>query len=310
MNMKTTLLSTLLALLIGFTGCSTMSGIFGKNSNKEAKQSDRIEQIVQSQSVNQQESVNQISSLAYGIDFSLGKITNNIPQEVEIAKGLNHRILTLSGMPSVDEIRLMEETINNLRTNVAYGQRLLSKRDSIISSLQEDNLELKKQKDLETKKYQELAQMTARKADTTKAVLDEYRGWFGLKAVLLGMKQFFLTSLYVIVGVLIVFAIIRGFASTNPIASAILGILEQIVSWFINGIKYLFPKAISLAGHIPKIEFDGYKQTLIHLIDSIQLVKEKNPNATLKEALEEVSKSMDVSDKERVDQIKKSLNWK
>lgn len=305
---RTSIFIFLLASMMLLTSCSTIKGIFGKSSSAEEKAAAKIEQVEDKQDLNQTAALKQISSLSYGVGFSLEKITNKEP-EVFIAQDLNGRILTLSGQPSLEDIKSMQSTIENLRTNVDVGRKMLAVRDKVIEKIQKEKEDLINEREKEIQNYQDIAQQTARRADSTQSKLDQYRGWFGLKAVFMGLKQFFFSSMWILLGLLVVFLVLRGFAASNPIVGAIFGVFEQIVSFVISGIKTLFPKAVALAGHVPKVEFDAYKQTLTHIIDCIELLKQKNPNATLNDILTECDKTMDSDDKERVDIIKKSLHW-
>ena len=56
-----------------------------------------------------------------------------------------------------------------------------------------------------------------------------------------------------------------------------------------------------------------FRQTLTHLIDTMQLLKTKETETvkyTLSDLATELAKSMDSSDKDRVDEIKRELHWR
>lgn len=311
--MKPQLLLLYFALTLSLTGCSTVKGVFGKSSKQEAKQSDKIESLIQAQSANQNYSVNQIASLSYGVDYSLNKILGEVPKEVLIAKDLNGRILTLSGMPSLESIKEMENIVDSLRTNVIQGQRLLAKKDKEIKTLQDEKENLIQQKDDAIKKYMEISKSTAMQSDKNKADLDEYHSWFGLKAVYLGMSQFVKTSMWVLIGILILFIILRLASQVSPVASAIFGLFEQIVAGGVKGVQVLFPKALNFAGHISKEAYNQVSSLLKKLVDNIQSIKEiekrTGHDITLKEVLVELDKSMDSNEKELVKKIKKELGY-
>jgi Cdc6-like AAA superfamily ATPase len=116
----------------------------------------------------------------------------------------------------------------------------------------------------------------------------------------------------IIVGVF--FFILRIAAASYPPAAAVFKIFEIIISWFMNALKMLAPKAHQISGMIEKKVFDGYKDTLVHIIDEIQLLKSKESNTTTKytidDLMEACSKSMDTEDKDRIEGIKRELHWK
>lgn len=302
-----------LTLIVSLTGCASVKGIFGKSSKKEAKQADKIETIVQKQAANDHYSVNQIAALSYGVGYSLNKLTNEVPREVSVAKDLNGRILTLSGMPSLEDMKEMEKVVDTLRTNLVEGRKLLAKRDKEIQLLQSEKESLTLQKDEAVKKYMDIAESTARSNDKNKADLDEYHGWFGLKAVFLGMSQFVKTSMWVMLGGAVLFIVLRFASQASPVAAAIFGIFEQIVAGGIKMVEWAFPKAINFAGHVTKGSYEQVSSLLKKLVDNIQSIKEVEKRTghdiTLKEVLKELDKSMDTKEKEFVDKIKKELGY-
>jgi hypothetical protein len=159
----------------------------------------------------------------------------------------------------------------------------------------------------------DIAETTARANDKNKADLDEYHGWFGLKAVFLGMSQFVKTSMWVMLGVAVLFIVLRFASQSSPVAAAIFGIFEQVVAGFIKMVEWAFPKAINFAGHVTKGAYDQVSSLLKKLVDNIQSIKEVEKRTghdiTLKEVLKELDKSMDSHEKEFVDKIKKELGY-
>ncbi len=307
------LLLLILVLMFSSTGCNTFKGTFGRSSKQEAKQADKIETLVQKQTANQNYSLNQIASLSYGVGYSLDKLTNDVPKEIGIAKDLNGRILTLSGMPSLEDIKEMEKIVDTLRIDVVAGQKLLSKKDKEIEKLQDEKQTLEQQKNEAIKKYMQIAQSTAIQNDTNKAALDEYKSWFGLKAVFLGFKQFFTTSMWILIVIAIVFIVLRFASQVSPIASSVFGIFEQIVAGGVKTVEWLFPKAINFAGHVTKESYNQVSSLLKKLVDNIQSIKEiekrTGHDITLKEVLIELDKSMDDKEKEFINKIKKELGY-
>ena len=87
-----------------------------------------------------------------------------------------------------------------------------------------------------------------------------------------------------------------------------------MVSWVVNIIKLIVPKAVEMAGHVTTDAFNVYKSTMWKLVDGIQTIKDravaKGQAPNLNDVLDEVAKSMNADEKQIVEEIKKSLNWK
>lgn len=313
---KTLVLPILLVLLLTTTSCENLKGVFGKSSTKENKQATKVEDVQKAQVKNDKTKMDNVAILASGTDYALNKVTNKEPS-VEVAQDINKRVVSLAGKPDLKAEKEMWETIDNLTSsNVQLrlkGVRELEKKDLEINRLQVESKLLNEAKDAEITKYMKLAEVTARNADTTKAALDEYKGWFGLKAVFLGMKQFFFTSMWILLGIAIVFVILRFAASANPVAASIFGIFEQVVAWIINTISVMFPKALHFAGTVSKEAYDQTSKLLKKLVDNIQSIKEiekkTGKDITLKEVLVELDKSMNDDEKDLIKKIKKELGY-
>jgi hypothetical protein len=175
-------------------------------------------------------------------------------------------------------------------------------------------------KDLDNQKQSEISaalkmsEANALKADQYKATLNDMDSFFGFGAIWYGVKKLIIRLSWTLLIVGVLFLVLRLAAASNPIAGAVFGIFEQVIGWFMNALKMLAPKAHQVAGFVESKVFDGYKQTLTHIIDNIQLLKAKDEGETdkytLDDLMEEMAKSMDTSDKERIEGIKKDLHWK
>lgn len=302
--------------MLSTTGCESIKGVFGKNSKAETKQATKIEDVSNAIVKNDKDKMDNVSVLASGTDYALNKVTNKEPP-VYVAKDINQRIMSLSGKPNLQAEKEIWEMVDNLISQNAQlrlkGQKELQQKDLEIAKLQEITKVLDEKKDVEIAKYMKIASDTAMLADTRKAELDEYQGWFGIKAVVKGLSQFVKTSMWILIGIAIVFIILRFAASANPVAAAIFGLFEQVVAGVVKTIQVLFPKAISFAGHISKESYNQVSSLLKKLVDNIQNIKQiekkTGKDITLKEVLVELDKSMDQSEKELVSKIKKELGY-
>jgi hypothetical protein len=315
--MKTTLLLPLFLVLMLFTtSCDTLKGVFGKKSLAETKQATKIEDVQKAQVKNDKAKMNQVAVLASGTEYALNKVTNKEPPVV-VAQDINNRVMSLAGKPDLDAEKEMWKTVDDLTSQNANlrvtGLKELVKKDKEISDIQTESKVLVEAKDVEIKNYMDLAEKTARNADTTKAALDEYKGWLGLKAVFLGLKQFLFTSMWIVLGLVVVFIVLRFASMSNPIAASIFSIFERVGSWCINTISVLAPKALDKAGQVSVELYNQSHLLLKKLVDNIQSIREiekrTGKDITLKEVLVELDKSLDSNEKAIIDKLKKDLGY-
>ena len=315
--MKTKLVLPLLLIpLIFVTSCSTIKGIFGKNASKEDKQAGKIEAVQKAQNQNNSSKMEQVAVLASGTDYALNKVTNKEPA-IDVAQDINHRVQSLAGQPDLDAQKEMWKTVDNLTSSNAtlraQGVKDLDKKDKEIKILQDETKILLAAKDVEIDKYMKLSAATAMKADTLQVELNDYQGWFGLKAVGKGLWQFVKSMTWFLLGGSIIFIVLRFASMSNPIAASIFSVFEHMVSWVINTISVLFPKAINMAGHVSQDVYKSSQLLLKKIVDSLQNLKELQTrlghDVTLKELFVELDKSMDASEKEAVAKVKKELGY-
>lgn len=316
MKQKMLLAIVVIITLVITTSCSSVKGIFGKSSSDEAKQSDKIEKVEKEQNRNLSGKMDQVAILASGTGYALQKVTNKEPA-VTVAYDINTRVESLAGKPDLDAEKEMWKTVDQLMSQVKIerekGEKSLLKKDKEISELQDETKVLLADKDEAISKYMKMSQDAAVLADTRKAELDDYKGWFGLKAVGKGLWQFVTSMTWILGGMALLYFLLRAFASTNPAVGAIFSIVEQLAAGLIHLIQGLAPRAAQFASFIPKKHFDGYKQTLDKLVDTMELLKDNQKRSgkqyTLDEILQELSKSMNDEDKARVDEVRKTIGW-
>lgn len=260
----------------------------------------------------------QTSALATGIQHSLQQVTNP-PVQVDTAKSLNERVISIVGSPHVDEIARIKATVDLLNSAVEEerkkGQQLLSQRDEIINKLQKEKTELNEKYDDQLWELNDKNKEFAKQADNAKATLDAMGGMFGLNAVIWGIKKFFFSALTAIIIFSVVFIILRLLASANPIAAAAFSIFDMIGSMIVSMLKGLTPKAFEMSKLVSVDKFDEYKTPLIKIIDVIQELKEKqkdNPDKlySIQNLLDKFDKEMDSHEKGLVNNILKELKWK
>ena len=220
----------------------------------------------------------QTAVLAQGIQYSLQQVTNTSIQ-VETAKNLNERVISIVGSPHLDEIKRIKATIDLLNSSIEEerkkGGELLGQRDTVIDKLQKEKENLKNQYDDQLWQMTDKAKEVAKDSDEKQATIDSMGGMFGLNAVFWGLKKFFFSALTAIVIFVVIFALLRILASVHPAAGAAFSIFNMIGSGILSLIKGLTPKAFELANFTSKDKVDEYKSPLVKIVDVIQELKEK-----------------------------------
>lgn len=302
------------------SGCSIIKPAKQVTSNQDKLDSaeEKVENIIDKIDENSKRKEIQTAALAVGIQHSLNKVTNP-PAEVQTAIDLNDRIISIVGSPHIDEANKIKQTVNLLNSIIEEerkkGLEELAKRDQAIASLQKEKSNLKKQYENEMWALNDEAKQIAKTADANKATLDSMSGFFGLNAVLWGLKKFFFSCLTAIIIFGIVFLILRLLSATNPIAAAMFSIFNLIGSTVVSLIKGLTPKAFELSDLVSKSDAIKYKEPLVKIINTVQALKEKvkdNPNRiiTLEKILLELDRTLDKPEKDLIDEILIEEKWR
>lgn len=302
----------MIAVSVLLTSCDTVKGIFGKNSGKLATQAAQITSVESKQKIIEVKKVGEVSDLSYGVGYSLNKDTN-ASMPVAVAKELNDRVQSIVGLPDLERQKQMAILVDNLIVENIEGKQQLKAKDAEIGAIQREAKLLVVQKEKAVSDTLELSKQIAMKADSTQAELDKYKGWFGLSAVWIGLKQFVTTSFWTLLGLGIAFLILRVLSTINPIAGAIFSIIDVVLSWFINIIKVLAPKAIAISGHVATEAYTAAKSTLGKVVDSVETAKlqaaASGNSTTIEELLDIASQSMTPEDKALIDKLKIEMNW-
>ena len=316
--MKKFLYPILFSLLL--IGCST-AVIPGKQvtiaQDAIAKQEKKIDTTSDELVKNDKGKRIQTAVLAQGIQYSLQQVTNTSIQ-VETAKNLNERVISIVGSPHLDEIKRIKATIDLLNSSIEEerkkGGELLGQRDTVIDKLQKEKEELKNQYDDQLWQMTDKAKEVAKDSDEKQATIDSMGGMFGLNAVFWGLKKFFFSALTAIVIFVVIFALLRILASVHPAAGAAFSIFNMIGSGILSLIKGLTPKAFELANFTSKDKVDEYKSPLTKIVDVIQELKEKQKESPdkiypLSDVLKRFDKEMDSTEKDLIDDILKEQKW-
>ena len=287
------------------------------NQKVIAKEEKKVEATVVEIEKNNKGKRIQTSTLAQGIQYSLNQVTNP-PIQVDTAKSLNERVVSIVGSPHIDEINRIKATVDLLNSAVEEerkkGLELLAKRDEIINKLQKEKVELNEQYDDQLLQLTSKAKEVAKEADQNKAVLDSMSGMFGLNAVFWGLKKFIFSALTTIAIFIVVFIILRLLATVNPIAAAAFSIFDMIGSLFVSLFKGLTPKAFEMNNFVHKDKVDEFKSPLVKIIDVIQELKEKQKESSdrvypLTEILKRFDNEMDSHEKDLIKDILKEQKW-
>ena len=282
-----------------------------------AKQEKKIDQTYDDLVKNDKHKKVQTSVLAQGIQYSLQQVTN-APIQVETAKNLNERVISIVGSPHLDEIKRIKATIDLLNSSLAEerkkGEELLGQRDTVIDKLQKEKSELKDKYDDQLWQMTDKAKEVAKESDAKQATIDSMSGMFGLNAVFWGLKKFFFSCLTAIIIFVVVFALLRILATVHPAAGAAFSIFNMLGSGILSLVKGLTPKAFEMANFASKDKVDEYKSPLTKIVDVIQELKEKQKESPdkiypLNDVLKRFDKEMDSTEKDLIDDILKEQKW-
>jgi len=311
---------TVMMFIFLLTGCSSIikpSKQIDDNQKVIAKEEKKVEATVVEIEKNNKGKRIQTSTLAQGIQYSLNQVTNP-PIQVDTAKSLNERVVSIVGSPHIDEINRIKATVDLLNSAIEEerkkGLELLAKRDEVINKLQKEKVELNEQYDDQLLQLTSKAKEVAKEADQNKAVLDSMSGMFGLNAVFWGLKKFIFSALTTIAIFIVVFIILRLLATVNPIAAAAFSIFDMIGSLFVSLFKGLTPKAFEMNNFVHKDKVDEFKSPLVKIIDVIQELKEKQKESSdrvypLTEILKRFDNEMDSHEKDLIKDILKEQKW-
>lgn len=309
-----------LIVIITLTGCFSLKPSKTNIDSQKVvtKQEEKIDKILDKIDKNHVDREIQTSALSFGVQYSLSQVEN--PSiEVGTAKALNERVISIIGSPNLDETKRIKATVDLLNSEIAEerkrGESLLKERDKIIIKLQKEKIDLTTAYEKEVDEMSNKAKQIAQQADANKSVIDTMGGMMGLNAVFWGLKKFFFTSLTWIVIFCIAFLILRIAAMSNPIAAAAFSIFNLLGSLFLSLIKALTPQAFEMAKYVPQKISNEFKDALVKVVDSIQLLKEKQKDIpdktfTLQDVLNKFDKEMDTSNKQTVEKILKEEKWK
>lgn len=305
-------------VLTTLTSCAYISSLTkGKSTKIEEKGRAAILNTDNKINNNTSEKLDTIAGLAFGTDYALSKVPT--PQkEVQVARGINQRVVSIAGSPTVEKMKDMQDTIDKLTSTLAnereIGIKKLNDKDSSIIALQDESKILISEKEAQIHKYMLTAQTAAEQSDLVQGELNKMNKWFGLGAIWYGVKRFAISAMWILGIGSILFFVLRIASMSNPICASIFQIFNVAGSWVVNTIKVIVPKAVELSGSISNNIFNAYKNTLVKVIDGIQIVRDraiaagKEPN--LEDVLNEVEKTMNSDEKAIIDELKKSLNWK
>jgi len=313
----------LLLILCAFvlSGCfSTIKPAKQIDDNQKviAKEEKKVDNTLAEMEKNDKSKKVQTSVLAQGIQHSLNQVTNP-PVQVETAKSLNERVVSIVGSPHIDEIKRIKATVDLLNSALEEerkkGDELLSQRDEIINKLQKEKSDLNQKYDDQLWQLTDKAKEVAKEADQNKAVLDSMSGMFGLNAVFWGLKKFFVSAMTAIIIFVVVFVLLRILATVHPAAGAAFSIFNMLGSAVISVIKALTPKAFEMSNFASKDKVDEFKSPLVKIVDVIQELKEKQKESPKKvfelaEILKRFDKEMDSTEKDLIDELLKELKWR
>jgi len=305
----TTRFTLLLMLAFLFTGCfSTIRPPRPVDDNQKviAKEEKKVDNTLVEMEKNGKGKRIQTSGLSVGIQHALNQVTN-APIQVDTARKLNERVISIVGSPHIDEIKRIKATVDLLNSALVEERKKGNK-------LQKEKSELNQKYDDQLWQLTDKAKEVAKEADQNKAVLDSMSGMFGLNAVFWGLKKFIFSALTAITIFVVIFVILRLLATVHPAAGAAFSIFNMLGSAIISILKALTPKAFEMCNYATKDKVDEFKSPLVKIVDVIQELKEKQKESPdrvypLTEILKRFDKEMDSDEKDLIDDILREQKW-
>jgi len=327
MSFKLIQIGLVSCLALTLAGCAALTshneGATGKSTKAEEKAANRVDAVNEAIVLNDRQKLQSIGVFAAGTDYALSKVQDP-PKEVEVARELNSRVLNIAGSPALEQLKsvtlMVDNLVSTLQEQKNKGLSDLAERDKDIYTIQLEKKALEQTKEFEIKKYMDVAQVAAAKADQYAATLGDMDSMWGLGAIFYGFKRLISRALIFITIFAFIYLVLRVASTMNPAFAAVFQIFNMVASVFINLIKGLAPGAASLAKLVPESTYTLYKQTLGHIVDNIELLKEEDKKAvaaglplkkyTIPEILNTFGGSMDQSNKDIIDKTKIDVNWK
>jgi hypothetical protein len=310
----------ILCSLLFFGSCSTVGPTkqVSDAQDKVEKQEKKINQTQSDLAKNAEQKDLQVSSLAYGIQYSLSQVAN-APVQVKTAIDLNDRVISIVGSPRLDEMEKIKGITDLLNSQISEerkrGESALSVRDKQIVSLQ------KKTEELDSKHSAQISQLTdqtkklAKADDEKQATLNEMSGFMGLKAVWWGLKHFVVSCLTYIAIFAAIFLIVRVLETANPVFAAIMSVFNVAFAAVISTVKALAPNAFALCKFTSVGEKNKYKETLVEIVNVIQQLKanqkiDPSKEYPLLDVLDKLEKALDTKHKDVIEEILQEEKWK
>lgn len=313
-----------LCLLLSLSGCGTLlsknKGVTGKTIAAEERARAGIEQVNESIVENDKQKLSTIGFFATGTDYALSKIPSP-DQEVGVARELNARILSLAENPNLEQVKKVHEMVDNLvsilQQQKEKGLKELAKSDEFINIIQVEKKALEQAKENEIRRYMDVAQAAAGKADQYAATLGSMDSLWGLGAIFYGVKKFITKAFLFLTIFAFIYLVLRVLATMHPAGAAAFQIFDMVASVFMNIIKALAPGAAKMAKLVPEATSSLYRQTLGQMVGKIEELRDKDVDAmvageplkkyTLAEILGEFSKTMNTRNKEVITDVKSDI---
>lgn len=302
----------LYAILVGFLllGCQTS----GRNTKDIELEKKKLEAINKNIADNNNNKLGGVAIYAAGVDAALNN--GEKTPETKVAEQLNDRVVSIAGIPNVQDLTNMQLIVTKLLSKNAKdreeGERLLKQRDDIIVRLQLENDNLRKDKDTQYNNLSAKAGEVAARADAAESELSEYKKWFGLGAIFKGFKTLFISFLWGITIFTIIFLVLRILSKSHPAFAMAFGIFSFIGSTVIQLVKGIVPDSTKIANLIDFDEYDVHKRTLTKLVKTFEKIKLKPADINqdglvdIDDILLMFDRAMDEDEKDLVKLIKKS----
>lgn len=309
-----------LCSLLFLSGCSILEPTkqVSAAQDKIQKQEKKMEQTQLEMNKNSELKDLQLSSLAFGIQYSLSQFTN-APIYVRTANSLNGRVISIVGSPRLDEMEKIKGIVDLLNSQVLEerkkGESILASKDKQIIFLQKQTQDLSLKHSSEVQQLTDQTKKLAKADDEKQATLNEMSGFMGLRAVWWGFKHFVISCITYIIIFAVIFLIIRVLETANPAFAAIMSVFNVAFAAIISTVKALAPNAFSLCKFVHVDEKNKYKETLVEIVNVIQKLKEDQKidparEYPLSDVLNKLETTLDKKYQDVIEEILKEEKWK
>ena len=180
--------------------------------------------------------------------------------KLKVIAQFNGRIQSLVGAPSIQDETLISNIVDGmLSTDLGIQKESTEKLAGIDEAVEVQQQQLGKLDSTYTHdvaKYNKDSSAIAVTADKDAKVVNQVNSWFGLGAISYGVHRFLSFAVWIFIGLLVLFVVLKFSSTLNPIAAVVFKGVESFAGLFLKTIvsvfKFIIPGALDVAGVVGK----------------------------------------------------------